>query len=98
MTAKKDFRRDPATAFISSATEKTEKPPKKATSSPSSRAKKEAPTGYKLNPDYVETKSRRVQALVQPSVYESVKAKAEAKGISTNEAINEAMKLWAQKS
>ena len=99
MATKKDFKRDPATAFISSATEKTAKPPKKttakATATPRARAGK-APEGYKLNPEYIETKSRRVQALVQPSVYEAVKAKASSLGISTNEAINEAMRLYAE--
>lgn len=95
---KKSFRReDPTMDFIS--TPSTQ--PKKRTASEaksSSRGKKtgSAPEGYKLNPEFIETKSRRVQALVQPSVYEAVKAKAEALGISTNEAINEAMRQYAE--
>ena len=56
-----------------------------------------APEGYKLNPEYVETKSRRVQALVQPSVYEAVKARAQAEGISVNEAINTALREYAER-
>ena len=58
---------------------------------------KAQPKGYKPNPDFIETKSKRVQVLVQPSVYDKVKAKAEAKGISTNEAINEALKKYTER-
>lgn len=95
MTAKKDFRRDPATAFISSASKTEEKPPKKTQATAKAKAGK-APEGYKINPEFIETKSRRVQALIQPSVYEAVKEKAHTLGISTNEAINEAMRLWSE--
>ena len=55
---------------------------------------KKAPEGYKPNPEYIETKSKRVQLLVQPSVYEAVKAKAKGLGISINEAINEALREY----
>ena len=44
-----------------------------------------APEGYKLNPLYVETKSKRVQLVLQPSLYTKVKAAADAEGISFNE-------------
>ena len=53
--------------------------------------------GYEPNPEYIETKSKRVQLLVQPSVYEAVKARAKAEGISTNEAINEALREYIVK-
>lgn len=56
--------------------------------------KKKAPEGYKPNPEYIETKSKRVQLLVQPSVYEAVKAQAKGLGISANEAINEALREY----
>lgn len=59
--------------------------------------KREAPEGYKPNPEYIETKSKRVQLLVQPSVHEAVKAKAKANGISTNEAINEALRKYTER-
>lgn len=65
--------------------------------SDSSGGKKKAPEGYKPNPEYIETKSKRVQLLVQPSVYEAVKAKAKARGISTNEAINEALREYTER-
>ena len=44
-----------------------------------------APEGYKLNPLYVETKSRRLQLVLQPSLYDRVKAGAAAAGLSVNE-------------
>lgn len=44
-----------------------------------------APEGYKLNPLYVEVKSKRVQLVLQPSLYERVKAAAVKEGISFNE-------------
>ena len=85
MASKKGFQVDnPAMAFISQPEQKT---PAKAKT-----AKEKAPEGYKLNPAYIETKSKRVQLLVQPSAYNDLKKKATAKGISINEAINEAIK------
>lgn len=38
-----------------------------------------------------ETKNRRMQALVKPSLYNALKAIAERDGISVNEALNEAI-------
>lgn len=54
------------------------------------------PEGYKVNPEYIEKKSRRVQILMQPSIYEAVKEKALDLGISTNEAINEALRQYVE--
>lgn len=48
-------------------------------------------------PALPEIKSRRVQILVQPSVYEAVKAKAEKNGISVNEAIGIALKKYIER-
>ena len=56
-----------------------------------------APAGYKANPEYTETKSKRVQLLVQPSVYEAVKTRAQAEGISVNEAVNNALKEYVER-
>lgn len=47
-----------------------------------------APEGFKANPLYVETKSRRMQLLVQPSLYEAIKARATAEGTSVNELVH----------
>lgn len=48
----------------------------------------DAPDGYKANPLFVETKSRRMQLLVQPSLYEAIKARATAEGQSVNELVH----------
>ncbi len=40
----------------------------------------DAPEGYKANPLFVETKSRPLQLLLQPSLYERIKARATARG------------------
>lgn len=47
-----------------------------------------APEGYKLNPAYIETKSKRVQLLLKPSTYKKIKALAERAGTSFNDFIN----------
>lgn len=109
MSTKKSFKRsEPALAFISGASEEkaTPRPPKaKSTpktapkspkAKPSTKDRERAPEGYKLAPQYIETKSKRVQLLIQPSLYEAVKAKASSLGISINEAISEALKAYTE--
>lgn len=83
--AKKDFKSNPALQFIS--TQEEEQPVSKPIT----------PTGYKVNPAYIETKSKRVQLLVQPSIIDAVARIADRKGISRNEAINEALKQYAER-
>ena len=95
---KKNFKRNnPAEAFITmpeTEPEKTEpektEPIREETPSKPTRARK-APEGYKLNPEYIEVKSKRVQLLLQPSVVEALKALAKEKGLSMNETVNEAI-------
>ena len=94
MAKKKDFTANPAMSFISQ--ESIDKVDGKPAPKPRGK-KKEAPAGYKPNPEYIETKSKRVQILIQPSVHEAVKAKAKAEGISTNEAINEALREYVER-
>lgn len=48
----------------------------------------EAPEGYKVNPQYIETKSKRVQLLMKPSTVEKLRARAKAEGRSLNDLIN----------
>ncbi len=81
--AKKNFKtNNPALQFISSAPEPE---PQEAVAAVSSR---KAPAGYKVNPFYVETKSKRLQFVVQPSLYDRVKAAAKENGLSINEFIH----------
>ena len=80
MAGKKSFKTqlNPAMQFISAQQEETEGNLKTTG----------APEGYKANPLDVETKSRRLQLLVQPSLYERIKGRAEAQGLSVNELVH----------
>ncbi len=74
---------NPAMNFIS-----TPEETKKAEQVEKVKKVEQAPEGYKLNPLYVETKSRRLQLLLQPSLYEKVKKQADLGGLSVNEFIH----------
>lgn len=92
--AKRDFKQNnPALAFISSKSEAVQAEGKEE----KLEAPAKAPEGYKLNPLYVETKSKRVNLLMQPSIVERMKKTAQAKGLSLNEAINEAVKEYLER-
>ena len=80
MAQKKSFKADlanPAMQFISTPAEET---------APAIR--EEAPAGYKINPLYIETRSKRLQLLMQPSLYDQIKAKADSEGCSVNDWIH----------
>ena len=106
MASKKDFtkQQNPAMAFISPpkaqevpVEEIHEETARNATEGLAAPQKgirimtEDIPVGYKVNPLFVEVKSRRLQLLVQPSLYEDVKAQAKAKGISVNEFAHRAL-------
>ncbi|MBQ7608585.1 MAG: hypothetical protein IJU76_11545 [Desulfovibrionaceae bacterium] len=85
--AKKSFiQRDPEKNFINIEPGDEEQEPKPAQPKPSAT---HAPKGYKVNPLYVETKSRRLQLVVQPSLFEKVKRGAAAAGLSVNEFVHQ---------
>ena len=88
---KKSFKQqiNPAMQFITPQEE-----PEKATETPAKTT--DAPEGYKVNPLYIETKSRRLQLLVQPSLYERIKEKADAQGQSVNELIHTILEAWTR--
>ena len=48
----------------------------------------------KKNPEYIETKSKRVQMLMQPSLHLALKQVASKQGISVNEAMHEILKQY----
>ena len=73
---------NPAMQFISTPPE-----PKAEISMPEEKPGK-PPEGFKVNPLYVETKSRRLQLLLQPSLYEKMRAQAKADGVSVNELVH----------
>lgn len=79
MARKKTFRDDmnPTLQFITL--------PEEETSTPS---EEDAPEGYKVNPLYVEKKSRRLQLLLQPSLYRKLKRRADSEGESINNLVH----------
>lgn len=82
--AKKSFIDNPALQFIS-----TPEPEGREQMQEQPRPSEKPPKGYKLNPLFVETKSRRLQLVLQPSLYERVKAGAKACGLSVNEYVHQ---------
>lgn len=84
--AKKSYRdqlQKSATQFVS-----TDSPEETPAIPKGQEKSKEAPEGYKINPEYIEKKTRRVQLLMRPSLYEQVKARADETGDSVNEYIH----------
>ena len=53
-----------------------------------------SPNGYKPNPLYVETKSRRLHLLVTPALFEKMKAEADRRELSVNALANEIFEEW----
>lgn len=51
----------------------------------------EAPEGYKINPLFIEKKSRRLQMLMQPSLHAKVKAAANKEKVSVNDYIHKVL-------
>lgn len=87
MATKKSFK-NPALSFISQESiDKVEQPE----TTPTTPATKKPPEGYKYNPEFIETKSRRVQALIQPTLYGDAKAVSSELGLSFNEFLNKAL-------
>lgn len=46
------------------------------------------PDGYKISPYFIEKRSKRLQLLLQPSLYEKIKMRADRKGCSVNDLIH----------
>lgn len=87
MAKKKTFLGNPALQFISTGDYEPEQQDTNRESR-TAPAKKTAPEGKKPNPLYIETKSRRLQLLMQPSLFERVKSGAEQAGQSVNDFIS----------
>lgn len=77
--AKKNFKDNPALQFISTADPAE---PTQDTAEPAPQYP------MKRNPLYIETKSRRVQLMFQPSLYNKIKALATEQGKSINDTIH----------
>ena len=90
---------NPAMAFISTAKEQEDfaltQPTKEeleAKLDPEPLNKVSNGVPMKKNPEFIETKSKRVQMLMQPSLYNSIKERAEKEGVSVNEMMHEILK------
>ena len=82
---KKSFKGNPALQFMTQpAEEEVTTVPQELVSAPTGKP----PEGYKLNPLYVETKKRRLQLVLKPSLYEKVKRGASKQGLSVNEYVH----------
>jgi hypothetical protein len=86
--AKKSFKDNPALQFITAQEEVPADQPTAAAEMPTQRELANPPAGYKVNPVYLETKSKRVNLLMQPSVHERAKSRAAAMGVSLNEFVH----------
>ena len=84
---KTDYTASPALAFIKPAAEQ-EQEQEQATNAPASLSSRKAPEGMKVNPYYIEKRTRRVQLVLQPSIYDKAKAASEALGLSFNDYVH----------
>lgn len=85
--AKTDYTESPALAFIKPTAEQ-EQEQEQATNAPASLSSRKAPEGMKVNPYYIEKRTRRVQLVLQPSIYDKAKAASEALGLSFNDYVH----------
>ena len=84
MASKKSFKdsmENPAELFIT-------KPAQPAQTEKLQGTAPKAPEGFKPNYLYIETRSKRLQLLVQPSLLEKLKAKAQSEGRSVNDVVH----------
>jgi len=91
--SKKTFKNEinPALQFISTSTDE-----KSYEQEPQAVISKNVP--IKRNPFYIETKSKRLQLLIQPSLHSKLKEMSEQKGTSLNELIHTILENFAKKS
>lgn len=90
----KNFKTTPVTQIIQGAEQNIEKTkvkaeaeaPKKTT--PQAAREEEIPDGYKLNPEYIEKRTRRVQIILQPSIYKAAKKIADKRKVSFNDLVH----------
>ena len=88
MAQKKTFKDNPALQFISSP----------ATNTAEVKTAPEFDTGVpmKRNPLYIETRSKRLNLLIQPSLHSKLKAMAEAQDKSINDLIHTVLENYAE--
>ena len=85
--AKKDFKKNPAEMFISTA----ERQPEAA---PANTESIVVPKGYKM---VREAKSQRMQLLVRPTTKDAIRKAAAAQGLSMNDLVNQILDEYAER-
>lgn len=91
--AKKTFKNNPALQFINTESNDPEESREKINKEATIESEKNPPEGFKPNPLYVETKSKRLQLLMQPSLHAKIKKRAKKEKTSVNEYIHNILKL-----
>ena len=93
MGKKKDFSANPAMTFISpeSVEAVEDEAEEKIERIPTPRGGIKPPAGFKLNPEFIEVRSKRFQLLLAPSVYKKLKARAKKDRVSMGEVVNRAL-------
>ena len=84
----KQFEVNPADKFFST--------PSRVSTTPSTGAKN-PPKGYKVNPEFLETKSKKLQCLIKPSDFEALKKKAQEMNTSVNSLVNDPIEAFLRK-
>ena len=86
MANKKSFLEtdNPTLAFISASSVAALESQKENTPSPKAETQNDTVSGHKVNPLYVETKTIRIQLILQPSLYKKIKAASKKEGLSLN--------------
>ncbi len=88
--AKKNFIDDnPALQFISTAPAEPEETADTQEQEPATPQRGTIPKGYKLDPRFIETRNKRAQLLIQPSLYKKALAKAKKHKQSFNDYVHE---------
>ena len=91
MAKKKDFKSNPSMSFISQDTIDRVDGAAESPKAEPLTGRSKAPEGYKPDPRFIEKKSKRVQILMQPSLYAEAKAASTELGISLNDFIHRAI-------
>lgn len=101
MRKKKSFKDNPALQFVSTGPSPEEKEDivvvSKSQEQKRRQGEEEANVPMKPNPLYIETKSKRVQLLMQPSLHRSLKKIAVSKGVSVNELVHSVLEAFVEK-
>ena len=84
----------PVMGFISSTSLEEPEPEPEPLPELGQQRAEDIPDGYKLNPLYIEKKSRRVQLVLKQSLYDKVKFEADLHGKSFNEYVHSILEKY----